>query len=624
MTASRPPRVSVIIPTRNSAEFLQDALDSILGQTFPHYEILIVDDQSSDRTLEILERAGDPRIRVISGPGKGLAAALNLGVREAVGEYIARMDADDIADPTRLGKQVAFLDENPEIGVCGTLFKQFMGGDAVHNHMEHVRYSDMLMGCYIGHPTAMFRRELFVVHDLYYNESMRYSEDYDLWSRAIRVTKLANIPEILLLYRRHTGSTSIAHMDHMHRLDVGVRLGMITYLVGDLTPEELAGIEVIFTTRILDTAAQVKLVTRLIGSIMHPELCSPLELLSVFHQLSPFPRAELVRMAAPYLGDVPIFIISYNHLTYLKKLVDYLERADFNNIHIIDNNSTYPPLLQYLRNSRHIVHYMGANYKHMVLFESERFRSIIDENFFVLTDPDILPDEVCPQDFLDLFLDGLLRHPMKNKVGFSLKINDLPNHYHLKENVIKWEQRFYNTRMPIGDNEAYDAPVDTTFALYRPRSQWRTSDFFAAMRTAAPYTARHLPWYADLSQPSDEDAYYRSKDEGSSNWNGTMSAEELHRKYNTGSGKTFIARPSGKAGKGLALTFRRQRIGEMRGYFFYGVWPLLNLRTQHKTEIVTTLYALGCMPIVSKAKGDRRYVFRVFGIIPIWQKAASP
>ncbi|WP_434661757.1 glycosyltransferase [Paraburkholderia sp. A3BS-1L] len=622
------PRVSVVIPTRNSEKYLKEALDSILRQTFTDFEVLIVDDNSSDDTLSIIYGYADTRIKVLNGPGKGLAAALNLAVREAKGEFVARMDADDIADATRLGKQVAFLDEHPDVGVCGTLFQQFMGGDAIHNHMENVRYIDLIMGCYIGHPTAMFRRELFARQELFYNESMRFSEDYDLWSRAIRVTKLANVPEVLLHYRRHNESASMANMNEMHGLDVGVKLRMIDYLLGGLSPADAEIVTGMLKGDPIEESTRVGMLAKLIGSIKHKNLCSPLELVSVFHQLNPFSKSDLIRLSADIVNAIPIFVISFNHLSYLRTIIAYFEKAGFDNIHIIDNASSYPPLVEYLRNSQHKVHYMGSNYKHMVLFDSMKFKELVDDNYFVLTDPDVLPVEECPTDFLYVFLDALLRHPTKNKIGFSLKLDDIPNHYELKDNVLKWEGRFYEKAEKCGDMTIYNAPVDTTFALYRPRKEWRNADFFSAFRTGAPYTARHLPWYRDISQMTDEEIFYRGVDQGSSNWNGTMSSEQLHRKYGTAgaeNGTAEIAEAEvvpmeSTHQRSFKETFRRQRIGELRGYFLCGSWPLLSLHTVPRQSVRTTLYALGKVPLMSKTTSGQRHVFRAFGVFPIWSK----
>ena len=624
------PRVSVVIPTRNSEKYLKEALDSIFGQTFTDYEMLIVDDNSSDDTLKIIADYDDPRVRVLRGPGTGLSAALNLAVREARGEFVARMDADDIAEATRLGKQVAFLDEHPDVGVCGTQFQQFMGGDAIHHHMENVRYVDMMMGCYIGHPTAMFRRGLFEKHQLFYNESMRFSEDYDLWTRAIRVAKLANIPEILLRYRRHTASASIANMEEMHALDVGVKLRMFEYLVGEISSEDAETIVGMLKGAPIDESLRVAMVAKLMESNRHPDLCSSLELVSVFHQIKRFSRPDIARLclSGGAANDIPVFIICYNHLSYVKSSIEFFENHGFKNIHVIDNASSFPPLQEYLRASPHEVHYMGVNYKHMVLFDSVKFKEQIDHNYFVLTDPDVIPIDECPPDFLLVFLEALLAEPAKNKVGFSLKLDDLPDCYELKENVLKWEGRFYANSKESGGVTLYDAPIDTTFALYRPRKEWRTSNFFSAFRVGAPYAARHLPWYRDLSQLTEEEVYYRSVDQGSSNWNGTMSSEQLHKKYGTGKiENTIPQKVSGPDSLGrlknlLKETFRRRRVGELRGYFLFGSsLPLLNLHTVPRQSICTTLYVFGKLPIMSKTTSGRHHVFRAFGVFPIWIKS---
>lgn len=631
-----PPRVSVVIPTRNSEKYLREALESILAQTFANFEVLIVDDNSTDGTLDIIRSYTDSRIAVLKGPGKGLAAALNFAYRQARGEFIARMDADDIAEATRLGKQVAFLDEHLDVGVCGTKFQQFMDGDAIHHHMENVRYTDMLMGCYIGHPTAMLRRQLFIENNLFYDESMRFSEDYDLWTRAIRVMKLGNVQEILLRYRRHTESVSIAHMDEMHRLDVGVKLRMIGYLVGDLSPADIEQVTAMLGGKSANEVARLDMLAKLMASIKYPDLCSPLELASVFHRIKPLAKDDFIRLCKDVIAEIPVFIISFNHLTYLQRSIAYFERAGFKNIHVIDNASSYPQLVEYLRASPHKVHYMGINYKHTVLFDSLKFKELVDFSYFILTDPDVVPIEECPFDFLYAFFDVLLSYPEKNKIGFSLKLDDLPDHYELKENVLKWEGRFYEKSKSHGSLTIYDAPVDTTFALYRPRKEWRTSDFFSAFRMGYPYEARHLPWYRDLSKLTSEEIYYRSLDQGSSNWNGTMSAEQLHKKYGTGAASEANNASENAANvdsskvkdsdSRAALrgtfgdTFQRRRIGELRGYFLNGRWPLLNLQTIPGESICTTLYVFGKLPLMSKTTDHRHHTYRVFGVLAIWKK----
>lgn len=221
--------------------------------------------------------------------------------------------------------------------------------------------------------------------------------------------------------------------------------------------------------------------------------------------------------------DIPIYIISFNRLSYLKSLVSWLEKAGCANIHIVDNASTYPPLLDYLAQTKHTVHRMEKNYGHTVLFDAPEFKDVVDNQYFVLSDPDILPVEDCPSDFMRFLYGVLERFPNVTKAGISLKLDDLPDHYALKETVIKWESAFYKKALKGTSPALYKAPIDTTFALYRPRKEWKKG-FAEAIRTGFPYQARHLPWYKDLNKLTEEDRFYNASDTGAGNWNGTKIA----------------------------------------------------------------------------------------------------
>ena len=217
---------------------------------------------------------------------------------------------------------------------------------------------------------------------------------------------------------------------------------------------------------------------------------------------------------------VPVFLIAYNRLGYLRQLVAWLERAGYSDIHIIDNCSSYPPLLEYLERSPHAVHRMDRNYGHLVLWESGRFGEIVNGQHFILSDCDILPDEACPPDVADHLYAVLRRYPNFTKVGLSLRIDDIPDHYALKPKVLEWEAPFW--QHPLDEPGLYEAAIDTTFALYRPGIAPGDPRWFRSIRTAPPHTARHLPWYADTSRPTEEDVFYQDNlHEMSSQWSVT-------------------------------------------------------------------------------------------------------
>lgn len=202
---------------------------------------------------------------------------------------------------------------------------------------------------------------------------------------------------------------------------------------------------------------------------------------------------------------VPIIINNYNRLSTLKMLIENLEKRGYYNIHILDNVSTYPPLLYFYKGTKYTVHHLKQNYGSKALWKSGIWYKFIN-TYFVYTDSDINLIDDCPDDFMEHFYKILKKYPMVHKIGFSIKIDDLPDHYTLKNKVIDWEKRYYEEEL---EDNLYIAPLDTTFALYRPFSRRGKRDGSDKMlRTGYPYQIRHMPWYQNSDDLSDEDNYY--------------------------------------------------------------------------------------------------------------------
>ena len=210
------------MPVYNCDRYLNKAIGSVLNQTFSGFEFVIVDDGSTDKSLKIIRQhaACDERIKVISRPNTGIVGALNDGLRECRGEYVARMDGDDVSMPERFEKQVKFLQENPDIGLVGTwvLFTDSAGWPiwTYQTKESHSLIEKELMngngGCLV-HPSIMVRRSLLC--DLGgYRKCAQYVEDFDLYLRLNKTQKFANIPETLLEYRQHPGSINVTKSDH--------------------------------------------------------------------------------------------------------------------------------------------------------------------------------------------------------------------------------------------------------------------------------------------------------------------------------------------------------------------------------------------------------------------------
>ncbi len=217
----------------------------------------------------------------------------------------------------------------------------------------------------------------------------------------------------------------------------------------------------------------------------------------------------------PY-HEIPIIINNFNRLEYLKILLDGLEKRNYTNIYILDNQSTYPPLLDFYKATKHHVIFLEKNYGFRALWKSKLYKKFTG-NYFVYTDSDLEIIDDCPENFLEIFRNKLTNDKMCSKVGFSLKIDDLPDHYNQKQTVIAWEKKFYSK--PSLDKKYYKAPIDTTLALYRPYSfKHIRSEHSKIYRAAAPFQVKHLPWYIDDNNLSEENQYYISTSNQQSTW----------------------------------------------------------------------------------------------------------
>lgn len=214
---TRNPSISVLMPVYNCEKYLRESIESILNQTYDDFEFIIVNDGSTDNSIEIIKAYHDDRIVFINQQHKGLIYSLNHGLQKAKASYIARMDGDDIALPERLFTQLSFMNKHHDIGVLGTgcLFidqQGFLTGRKLDSSGDHFEIlNNIIKACdrvSIIHPTAMIRKEILLTVGGY-NERFPVCEDVDLWLRIANISKLHVIPDVLLLFRVHQNSVSI-------------------------------------------------------------------------------------------------------------------------------------------------------------------------------------------------------------------------------------------------------------------------------------------------------------------------------------------------------------------------------------------------------------------------------
>jgi len=202
------PIISVVMPVYNGEKYLREAIDSILTQTYTDFEFIILNDGSIDSTEEIILSYDDSRIVYVKNEKNlQIVKTLNKGIDLAKGEYIARMDADDISLPERFEKQMEFMEKNPDIDVCGTWYKTFGKNEYLHKlPVEHEQIkADLLFYCPLAHPTIMMKRSIFDTYE--YPDNFPKAEDYALWTKLVEYYKFSNIPICLLHYRLHSDQT---------------------------------------------------------------------------------------------------------------------------------------------------------------------------------------------------------------------------------------------------------------------------------------------------------------------------------------------------------------------------------------------------------------------------------
>lgn len=229
------PKVSVLLPNYNNAPYLKEAIDSILNQTFTDFEFIIVDDGSTDNSIEIINSYDDLRIiLILKEENSGIVDTLNRGLENAKGEYLVRMDGDDISFPDRIEKLVYFLDENPEIGVCSSSLKNVGLIDEIwtDDSDPSINKAKVLFGNPLGHPTSVFRLNMLKENNIRYKNGYPFIEDYKLFSDLNSITLFSSVPDVLYQYRRLPHTSTIANSDTLQERIKLVHVEVLNQLLG--------------------------------------------------------------------------------------------------------------------------------------------------------------------------------------------------------------------------------------------------------------------------------------------------------------------------------------------------------------------------------------------------------
>ena len=242
--SSARPAISVIMPTYNTElSFLKASVDSILSQTFRDFEFIIIDDCSTNETQDYLKSLSDERVKIIrNNENFGVSKSLNIGLEMARGKYIARMDADDISLPSRLEKQFVYMENHPNVVLCGTGRRLF----GARNEVKFTRIRDMetyrvkSFFYYPGpqHPTWIIRSRTLFDNNILYDEDFAYAQDYNFLIRISKIGDIRSLNEVLLLYRIHNKQVTNALRNRHRVANIATQKKLLSELLGDVNDRE--------------------------------------------------------------------------------------------------------------------------------------------------------------------------------------------------------------------------------------------------------------------------------------------------------------------------------------------------------------------------------------------------
>ncbi len=235
------PLVSVVMPVYNGEKYLREAVESILNQTYTNFEFLVINDGSTDTTFGIVSSYKDQRIRIINNETNiKLIASLNKGLDLAKGDYIIRMDADDVSLSNRIERQVEFMQAHPNIGVCGSFYQTIDKEEKVIKYpIDHNELAvSLLFYNPICHPTVIIRNSVILKNGLRFKEEYIHAEEYKFWADCMNYSELANIPEVLLNYREHASQISNIYSSLQINTSQKIRRELLVKIAPDLVQDD--------------------------------------------------------------------------------------------------------------------------------------------------------------------------------------------------------------------------------------------------------------------------------------------------------------------------------------------------------------------------------------------------
>lgn len=463
------PRISVVMPAYNSENYIGEAIESILNQTYSDFEFIILNDGSTDNTAKIVKEYAkkDKRIKFIDNKkNQGLVSVLNQGLDLARGEYIARMDSDDISLPTRFAKQIKYMEKHPECGVLGTWFQLFGKNTTIVHHPEHIKILNILHDQHVGHPTVMLRKSVVDKYGFRYDQNYKHAEDFELWSRMVFVTEIHNLQEILLQYRWTDTNVSVVHSQTQQNVAKQVKQNILKKLT-------------------IDTDIQHEITRISKHKIVHNPIrqinIDDTQLLSVLSDLGTFSYMP----NSGNMGDMLIASATMNWFEENKLKYVRILRNEYPNIFVYGGGGAW--IRNYIKDMRHIMDIMQRAEKVVILPSSfnnvPEFIKILDERFVIFCRDKKSYDYLISKNTKAKIL---LDHDMALRMNKIPKAPKILRKYiksiwklWLKKQILPKEVRLFRTDSESLNNNKTDFDLSDALGWFSPYSSRKTIDFAA-------------------------------------------------------------------------------------------------------------------------------------------------
>lgn len=508
-------KLSIITINFNNSVGLERTIRSVISQTYTDIEYIIVDGGSTDGSIELIKNYESEISYWVSEKDSGVYNAMNKGIKVAKGEFLLFLNSGDyLCNEHVINKLLAKGGEEADL-IYGNLERAFPDGRKDVAKMPASITVERMMNGTLCHPVTLIKRQLFKRYGLY-DENLKIVADWAFFLKAIVLGHArGHYVDVNVAVFSMDGvsswvsSTPLIKKEKEWVMENYLSPALINFIkekqyleyyhkqykitpINNFLKKGKAGLKKAFLP--------ASKVTKKISNVKRSFLTN----LQIKAYKKKF-QAECF--------NIPIIINNRNHLTYLKRLITSLEKRGYKNIFVIDNNSDFPPLLEYYEKIPYKVFLLDKNVGFCALWDTYVFNQFRDQ-FYVYTDSDIEIIEECPDDFMVVMHYLLNKYRKLGKVGFSLLTDDLPEHFSNRKEVIEWEAQFQVEKI---EKLAYAAPVDTTFALYQPNC-FGTSFALKGARTSFPYAARHLPWYENTRELTNEQVYYYQNAKAISHW----------------------------------------------------------------------------------------------------------